>query len=135
MQLLFFSELILHKCSVEGYVPGSTRACVDKEHPSLLWMSLLDRVAFFGGVPCTRVDRYRAPNPVRLVGGLCLGCAKLCDLGLFVERGQVVRVSNDSDRDQQAQKVWAVESASGCWNVTFRPCKQRMKFCMGQSGA
>ena len=55
--------------------------------------------------------------------------------GCWWNEGLVIRVSNDIDRDQQAQKVRAVESASRCWNVTFRPCKQWMEFCLGQFGA
>ena len=75
-----------------------------------------------------------SPNPVLWYEeGLWLGCARLCGLGLFVERGQVIRVSNDIDRDQQAQKVRATVSAPGCWNVTFRFCEHWRKFCMGQS--
>ena len=44
-------------------------------------------------------------------------------------------MSNDIDRDQQARKVRAVSSASGCGDVTFRPRDKWMKFCTGQYGA
>ena len=76
-------------CCWKFCVPGSIRACINDEHQLLLWMCLSFTIAFFGGMPLTRVDRYRAPpNPVLwYVGGLWLRCARIFGSGLFVGRG------------------------------------------------
>ena len=44
------------------------------------------------GVPCTRVDCYRAlPTPLlRYEGGLWLGCARLCGMERPWDAGQVI---------------------------------------------
>ena len=82
------------------------------------------------------MDRYRAFQPPSC--GMWVACGSgvrgFVVLGCLWNEGQDIRVSNDIDRDQQAQKVRAVESASGCWNVTFRPCEQWLKFCVGHFG-
>ena len=98
-------------------------------------MCLSLTIAFFDGLPRTLVDRYLAPQPCLLVGGWQATRVRgFVVLGCLWNDGQAIRVSNDIDRDQQARKVRAVNSASGCGNVTFHLCEQWMKLCMGQSG-
>ena len=52
-------------------------------------------------------------------------------LGSLWGEGQVIHLSNDVDRDQQAQKVRVVESVSGGWKVTFLPCEQMDEILYG----
>ena len=80
------------------------RALTTCKTSRLLWLYLSLNNAFFGGMSCTRVDRYRAPHPVSCsVGGSGSGVRDHVVLGI---RGTKVRsrVSNDMDLDQRAQR-------------------------------
>ena len=87
------------------------RACVNKEHQLLLWMCLSFTIAFFGGMPCAGGPLPRPPNPASC--GMRVACGSgvrgFVVLGCVWNEGQDIRVSYDIDRDQQAQKVRAVE--------------------------
>ena len=89
-------------------------------------MCLSFTIAFFGGMPLTRVDRYRAP-PTPSCGmwvAFCSSVRGFLVLGCLWDEGHVIRVSNDIDRDQQARKVRAVNGASG-WVGTSRSAPAR----------
>ena len=93
-------------CCWKTCVPGSTRACVDN----------------ITNHCCGCVSPLQLHFLLEFLGGggpLPSPPTRSC--GVWVACGLGVRR--------------AVEGASGCCNVTFRPCKPWMKFCMGQSGA
>ena len=57
----------------------------------MVYVSLsLSEIAFFGGMPCSRVDRYQSPQPRPMVA-----CGTRERTGCLREAGQVISVSID----------------------------------------
>ena len=84
---------------------------------SLLYQCIFRWIALHAGGPLRSLLNPSYGLRVACASGV-RGCARLGICGI---EGRFIQLSNDIDRDQQAQKVRAVGSASGCWNVTFRP--------------
>ena len=64
---------------------------------------------------CTRVGRYRDPHSVSCSMGGGGSGARLCGLGLLWYEDQVIRVSNDTDCDQQAQRCGQSKVPQALW--------------------
>ena len=80
---------------------------------------------FFGGMPCTRLVRYRAPTPRLSVCGWL--AAQVCEAfrnRVMEEEGQVFSLSNDTESTMASMfKQVGCQVSLGRWSAAHFPCK------------